>query len=126
MSDKYDRAIEFLTEHPEKIKDAWGHDLLDVPAELESDCHDLFGYVENGRGTIEVWEKHVRPDGEGPTPFAGCLTQVKARTHIGQTPELTAAIVADHRIPDDPDNITVDDLPVFAEWQRRIDKELGR
>ena len=40
------------------------------------------------------------------------------------TPELTKAIRKDPRIPKLPKNITVADLPVFAEWQRRLDKEI--
>jgi hypothetical protein len=55
----------------------------------------------------------------------GCLTQVKYEHKQAQTPALTAAIRADDRIPE-AEKITVDDLPVFAEWQRRLDKELGR
>jgi hypothetical protein len=39
---------------------------------------------------------------------------------------LTKAIRADARIPEGPQWITVNDLPVFAEWQRRLDKELKR
>jgi len=42
------------------------------------------------------------------------------------TDDLTERIRADERIPDDPDRITVAHLPVFAEWQRILDKELKR
>jgi hypothetical protein len=42
------------------------------------------------------------------------------------TPELTFAIGNDERLPPDIDKVTVDHLPIFAGWQRRIDQVLGR
>jgi hypothetical protein len=39
---------------------------------------------------------------------------------------LSAAIFSDELIPISSHDITVADLPVFAEWQRKIDAELGR
>lgn len=104
--DKYDLAIEYLTEHPGEIDDAWGE-----PQWHEAGC--LFGYCAK-TATDEV-------DGL----ICGCLTQVKHENMPALTEELTQAIRADTRIPRASD-ITVSHLPIFAEWQRRIDKELGR
>lgn len=56
----------------------------------------------------------------------GCLTTVRQGTHVAPTPELTEAIRADVRIPQDAHEITLEHLPVFAEWQRRLDTELER
>lgn len=53
---------------------------------------------------------------------SGCLTQIRRGGNWSYTAELTAAIRADERIPKDVADITVADLPVFAEWQRKIDK----
>jgi hypothetical protein len=110
--DKYDVAVEYLTEHPEEIEYAW-HYLGKHPGA------PLFVFVTpNGRllqddGTLLL--------------KCGCLTTIRAFQHEeAYTPELTAAIRADERIPSDGKNATVADLPVFAEWQRRIDKELNR
>lgn len=57
----------------------------------------------------------------------GCLTMIKSNQwhHAFKAPqiideELTAAIKADRRLPDDPANIQPEHLPVFAEWQRFI------
>ena len=60
----------------------------------------------------------------------GCLTQIR-KNHCNSPAEaatlkLTAEIRADERLPDDPLNIEPHHLPVFAEWQRRLDEELCR
>lgn len=104
MKDKYDEAIEYLTEHPEEIYETWNSAISN--SELPGAC--LFRACSNDSKKCY-----------------GCLIQVRYREYPAQTPELTAAILADKRIP--PANeITVEDLPVFAEWQRRLDKELNR
>jgi len=98
MTDKYDEAIAYLTARPDRIYYAWDHPYEPMGA--------LFRYA-----------------GEG----CGCLTQIRSDPEMrAATPELTAAIRADKRIPLSPKDITVELLPIFAEWQRRIDKELGR
>ena len=65
----------------------------------------------------------------------GCLTQIRYDYQRGcvseyaykaETPELTIAIAQDERIPADADDISKDNLYVFAEWQRRLDASLGR
>jgi hypothetical protein len=95
--DAYDDAIAYLTEHPEKIYSEW----------------------EWGKTLFEFCGHYGRR-------FCGCLTMIRNGREIAETPELTAAIRADARIPTHPRAITVESLPAFAEWQRRIDRELGR
>lgn len=103
MPDVYDREIERLTDRcnrsgdSEPIYDAW------------NTVSPLFALCSS--------------DPEG---CCGCLTQVRAFEFGAETDELTAAIRADNRIPDNPRAIGVLDLPVFAEWQRRLDRELNR
>ncbi len=57
----------------------------------------------------------------------GCLTQIHddPDRYGAWTPELTKEIVADDRIPTQP-GITPENLPVFAEWQRKVDAALNR
>jgi hypothetical protein len=61
----------------------------------------------------------------------GCLTQVRmsgiesAAYERPEIRDLCLAIAADPRIPAYFEDITVDHLPVFVEWQRRLDAELG-
>lgn len=113
MPDKYDAAIAYLRERPEEIVDAWFY----FPAD-QHPAHCLFAYCSPS-GTND----DDTPDGYP----CGCLTQVRASWSIkAWTPELTEAIRRDVRIPTREFDITVADLEVFAEWQRRLDKELGR
>lgn len=101
--DKYDEEIERLTKNPEAIFDAW----------CEPTC--LFEFVTpNGN-------KVIRPDGNP----CGCLTMVR-QGDFAWTDELTAEIQADERLPKTGLMLTVEDLPVFAEWQRKLDKVLNR
>lgn len=104
MSDRYDKAVKYLTEHPGEIFDAW-----QAPMDHPGGCLFLFAQRETCRDKIPM--------------FCGCLTQVRSGCQA-QTRELTEAIQADQRIPQDPLDITVEHLPVFAEWQARIDREL--
>lgn len=109
MPDKYDRAIAYLTEFPAGIGGAWG--------------------VLAGRGAPLF--QFVTPTGEyasrpGDERECGCLTTIKGHGFAAWTDELEAAIRADDRIPESGSAVTLSDLPVFAEWQRRIDRELGR
>lgn len=62
----------------------------------------------------------------------GCLTQIRdgrdvdgrqwifAVIDCAAREELTLAIASDERIPRDPIDITPECLPVFAEWQKRV------
>ena len=106
MSDKYDDAVKYLVEKPSQIYSAWV-DPLNHPA----GC--LFQFV-TPTGNCE----HNRMS-------CGCLTTIRGQAPAC-TPDLTARIRADGRLPISAHSITVDVLPVFAEWQRILDKELGR
>lgn len=96
--DKYDEAVEHLTANPHGIEDSWEQgECLFQHAGKESDNWGADGYV------------------------IGCLTQIREGWVGAATPELTAAIRADARLPVTPTQITVEMLPIFAEWQRKID-----
>jgi hypothetical protein len=104
MKDKYDKAVQHLTQNPGEIYMSWR-----FPGEFPGGC--LFNFA----GDKDRYGERC-----------GCLTQVKDKVSRAQTPALTKAIRADARIPKGPQWITAKDLPVFAEWQRRLDKELKR
>lgn len=107
MGDKYDDAVAYLTKYPIGILIAWHQD---------GPGSELFSFVTRSGLNGE--------SANGDT--CGCLTQVRNRTYVAYTDALTAAIRADDRIPKESHEITIEILPVFAEWQRRIDRELGR
>lgn len=133
MTDKYDRAIEYLTEHPDQIVKAWAHDCAagDEPELLDGELYPpnwtgrLFDVASDHKMYSEP-QPEIALSNEDHRPYSGCLTQVAAGTHLAKTAALTLEIRADKRIPTDEYKITVQDLPVFAEWQRKIDRELGR
>jgi hypothetical protein len=111
MMDKYDHAMAHLGSHPDQIYDAWS-DVNGHPA----GC--LFAYVSP--------DGHF--DGTPNGKARGCLTQIKLDPYRYEawTDELNCAIAADSRIPASPHSLVLADLPIFAEWQRRIDKALNR
>ena len=93
--DIYDEEVEYLKENPKKIKDHWN-----------------------------VWSPLFR-SADGKKKFGesiGCLTQIKAGTKTSGFSELDDRIKADNNIPDNPDNITVDHLDTFAQYQRKLDE----
>jgi hypothetical protein len=110
--DKYDEAIEYLRAHPDEICEAWG----------DPDTHP--------GGRLFDWCGESDFKG-GQIGWCGCLTQIRASTVadpgsfnaqcIAPTPSLTADIRGDTRIPTDPQDITVEHLQVFADWQRKLD-----
>ena len=102
--DRYDDDVDFLTAHPEEIPSAWG----------DPNIHShgsLFCFVTPDR----------RSHGN-----CGCLTSVKYGTWPACNDLLTEAIRSDPALPNSHLDITVADLPRFAEWNRTIDLELGR
>ncbi len=108
MDDKYDHAIDYLNRHPEEIREAW-----------------LSPYVHPGGCLFQF----VRRNDCDWTKQYGCLTSIRCtrgEVYCAETPELTVAIAADTRLPTCASDIRLHHLPVFAEWQRRIDRELGR
>jgi hypothetical protein len=112
MKDKYDDAVERLTEHPEEILEVWSD-----PHLFPDGC--LFQFV-NPSGKRDPWG--------GVGQECGCLTLIRQSPEKWKacTPELTARVLGDKRIPKNPQNIKPHHLPVFARWQRRLDKELKR
>lgn len=109
--DKYDEAIAYLTEHPEEISKAWNQ-----PGAAKGGC--LFRMATNA-----ITREDTRRD---VSLGFGCLTMVRGNGCNAATPELTIAIRSDGRIPSSRHTVTPSHLPVFAEWQRRLDVELGR
>lgn len=109
--DKYDLAMDYLRAHPEEIKDAWSWPFH--PARC------LFEYVTPHPSSFGT----IRPDWEP----CGCLTMIRMNLHwLAWTDELTAEIQADLSIPNDVKDITTHHLPIFAKWQRIIDRRLNR
>ena len=113
MSDIYDEAVDYLTEHPDEILECWNN-----PYRMRAGI--LFTHV-SARASIDV--EFMR---------CGCLTQVAMERDLddpsyrADTNALTDAIRADASIPKHPEDIQAADLTTFARWQRRIDKDLGR
>ena len=112
MGDKYDEAVAYLTENPQHIRRDWcrGGAVQRLGADQTGVGPLLFMYASEG----------------GELHNCGCLTMIRGSGEVAQTEELTRQIREDERIPMCVDEITVESLPVFAEWQRRLDKELGR
>ncbi len=104
MKDIYAEEIEWLTNHPHHIRSHWKNGL------------PLFAFARNE----DVPEQRKN--------YAiGCLTMIAAGVdQCAATPELTAKIKSDPRIPKSLEAITLQDLPVFAEYQREIDVVLNR
>lgn len=127
--DKYDKGIAFLTKFPEHIFDAWGE-----PADWEGRGGELFGFV-GPDWTSNSNRYDVRGEVSGT---CGCLQQIRLayKQEEAQTmfdlndknmtlsywPRQWAKIAMDRRIPADSSDISVEHLPVFAEWQRKIDE----
>lgn len=110
--DKYDEAIEWLLDQDDvghAIYEAW-----DTPHMSEGGI--LFQFATpSGEQSIAPWQ---------PVQ-CGCLTQVRSQDRfVAWTPELTKTIQNDLRIPVDETGITEENLEVFAEWQRRLDREI--
>lgn len=110
--DKYDRAVLFLKKHPSEITRAW----FESGPEARKRAHCLFQYV------TPTGKAKLRSDGRP----CGCLTQVKIGCAVAWTEALTQAIRTDVRIPSSYLKIRAEDLPIFAEWQRKLDRLLER
>lgn len=111
--DYYDRAVAYLTERPSSIFAAWlRHDT--------HPCGRLFAI-----SSVSRRPETLAFDGERS---CGCLTAIRntPETYAAPSEELTLAIMADERLPGNPLHLGLEHLPAFAEWQRRLDKELNR
>lgn len=101
--DAYDEAVEFLIENDQLIYNSWNHPYSTLGG-------ILFIYAAPKKNIIAC----------------GCLTQIK-KGHMGCSDnEITKQIQADNRLPDNVTAIKREHLPVFAEWQRRLDKHWNR
>lgn len=105
--DRYDQEVERLTKKLRTdelaIEKSWG------------DAEPLFEFCTRDRSTGSRGK------------ICGCLVMIRnQQKYVAETVELTASIRADKQLPVVSSSITVEHLPIFAEWQRRIDKELGR
>jgi len=113
--DIYEKAITYLTNHPTRIPEVW-----DDPKSHFSGV--LFQAVTPSGYSEENLEGL----------FCGDICEIHSFMAHGWTEVLEEAIAQDHRIPKLFANnnfvpkITVDMLPVFAEWQRKIDAILMR
>lgn len=111
--DRYAKQIDYLVQNPEQIEDAW----------LEAD--HLFRWV-------------TTPEATHALSCGGCLTMLKLSPERGawMPRPLFQALMDDPRIPDTClDNAEFAELSEeqrrnylqpFAEWQRRLDRELVR
>lgn len=112
IHDKYSEAVAYLTEHEDRIESTWFEPHLHRGGCLFTFC--------TPDGT-----RQPRPDHR----MCGCLTMIRgewALENHAWTDELTEAILTDERLPKSGYDIRPEHLPVFAEWQRRLDKELNR
>jgi hypothetical protein len=113
-------------------------DIYDLEVERLTEAYA--NWVANGDGGIspiyDSWQeaeplfRFCTPSGNVEnrgTELCGCLTQIRGRSkRRAWTGEIEAEILADERIPDDESDIRPEHLPVFAEWQRKIDAALNR
>lgn len=123
--DKYDRAIEHLLAQPDfkqAVLSAWSYPAADE--DEPNPAHCLFQSASpSGQ------EDERSPAGER----IGCLTQIRITNSsreylplVAWTPELTKEIAEDESIPMSVDEVTPESLPVFAEWQRKLDRTIRR
>lgn len=121
--DKYDAAIQYLNDNPGEIHSAWQD-----PTNHEGGV--LFQYATpTGSLMSEQQIKRIKSERlalEEIPKFVdcGCLTQVRSGQMSAYTTQITSAIRADTSLPTHPQAIRLEHLPRFAEWQRRLDKEI--
>ena len=102
----YDEQIKYLTENPDKIREHW----------------------ENAEGIFKIVSKNGKFFG-GAGHLAGCLTMIRGKSclfhkaYVNGKPDekLTEQIREDERIPENVDDITVENLYIFKEWHEKID-----
>jgi hypothetical protein len=106
--DRYDQEVERLTARPEKITWSW----------------HLYGPLFGSCGTDRTGTTSSRQDGK----IIRCLTMIRLGGvgYVAELPRLTQEIRRDSRIPTLAEDIKPHHLPVFAERQRWLDRELGR
>jgi hypothetical protein len=106
--DIYDRAVAFLTSHPDQIFAAWD-DPMGHPAGI------LF-QVASPTGNYQLAEDRIGQCGE--------LCEIVSGQAVSFTDEMTEIIREDERIPlieNEVPKIGIQVLEAFAEWQRLFD-----
>lgn len=88
-------------------------------------------WSEPGASKMGVLFDHTGWDGQHTREDAlcGCLTQIKrhdGRPGKGLDDGFLVDLMADDDIPSSPLDISPENVQAFAQWQRRVDKELGR
>lgn len=114
---KYDEAIEYLTRHPYEIEEAWRQPFNHLAGDL---------FLPIGP-EMELMDYFYDPEYE----TCGCLTQVKSGVRYDDDPdstakayqneELTQEIRSDPRVPSRVEDITLESLPIFKEYQEKAD-----
>jgi hypothetical protein len=84
----------------------------------------MYSEWREGKGLFQF----ATSDGCMSETQSGCLTMIRgfADLRLAQSTTITEAIRADERIPTEVHLIWPRDLVVFAEWQRRLDREFNR
>jgi hypothetical protein len=120
MADKYDEAIaelEGAKDFNRAVTSAW----VDAGEKTTAGLLFQFCNKKNERG------RQVAMSDNGNVVRIGCLTQIRdSPLHIAETETLTTAIRADEKLPNSTDGVRHEHLSLLADWQRRIDRELGR
>ncbi len=108
--DKYDIEIQQIS--------AAVHTKHEIDARWSTATPEDYGCLFQ-RTTPDGKMSDVLEDGK----YLGCLTQIKSCPAIyrASTPELTAEILDDPNLPSRPQDITLEHLPHFAAYQRRLD-----
>jgi hypothetical protein len=112
--DVYDEAVEYLTAHPNEIYSAW------VRGPYAGD--DAYGDRE--------WSQHPGSYLFRTVFDDSCATEIRAglssKVENYDAPPVVMELAADETVPENPEDIRPEDLPRFAYWQRRFDRELVR
>lgn len=105
--DGYDKQIAYLSAHPDRIHNHWGNsiDLFEFAMGIDNFCKQGAGCLT----MIRRWNEHYVIDNNGR-----------------RDEELTEIIRNDSSIPVCTNDITIKSLPVFAKYQRIIDKKYNR
>lgn len=105
--DKYDEEIEFLTKRPHFIVDHWAN------------ARPLFRIIGN-TSVNSGCPTMIRKCGMATILHSGNKLSAFIKGKLNE--EITKGIMMDERLPGDPYGIEVKHLPVFAEWQRKVDE----
>lgn len=117
--DAYDKAVEYLTDNPNRIHQAWVDGYLGGPEDDGMEAcpgNILFGAVDKDRHSCRDCLTILKRNGTDFTDID--LDQFKSN--------IIDEILNDVTIPNYQGGVNESNLPRFAYWQRRLDEELGR